>query len=97
MAKPTASERRAAIAVAKRVANENEPLILDSGEVVLMARTLLAAQEAFSARLAPVYAAALDLVRDDGSQDARAWFAFKDLVLACKAHDRSLPSSEGVQ
>ena len=86
---PTITERRAAVSIARRILDESESMMFDTGECVLVCRVLLAAQEAFANRLAPVYAAAQDLVRDDGTQDAKAWAAFKDLVLKCKAHDHS--------
>jgi hypothetical protein len=87
MTNPTQEERRAAIAVALRILDESEPMMFDVGECVLVCRVLLAAQQAFVERLAPVYAAAQALVRDDGSQDAKAWSAFKDVVLRCRAYD----------
>jgi hypothetical protein len=80
---PTVEERRQAIAVARQFASD----AATSADIRLLALTLLAAQEAFINRLAPVYAAAQALVRDDGSQDAKAWFAFKDVVLRCRAYD----------
>ena len=81
----TQDERRTAVRCARKLLAA--PGIND--EIKLICATLIDCQEAFVNRLAPVYSAALALVRPDGSQDAKAWFAFKDLVLKCKAHDRA--------
>jgi hypothetical protein len=89
----TPTERRAAVRLARLLLET--PGIDD--DVKLLCSTLIDCQEAFTSRLAPIYAASMELVRDDGSQDAKAWSVFKERVLQAKAHDRtlSLPSSEG--
>jgi hypothetical protein len=54
--KTTAEERRSAVAVARRLLDANEPLMLDVGEVDLLCRTLLDVQSVFVVH-APLIAA----------------------------------------
>jgi hypothetical protein len=77
------ADRKRALELARHaVADATAPV-----EMRLISTALLAMYDFGRERLAPVYHHALQLVRDDGSQDAKAWFAFKDVVLRCRAYD----------
>jgi hypothetical protein len=80
----TAAERRTAVQVAKRLRDPNEPPILDHGELDLICRTLLDAQQAFKDRLAPVYRAALLAWPADGYEHWPERLKLQRIVKACR-------------
>lgn len=80
----TKPQRRAALSLAELVAAGGEA---DRAGQELMALTLLDLRDGFL-RMAPVYSAALALVRDDGTQDATQWARFKTLMLEAKQFEK---------
>lgn len=84
---PDITARREAVQVAERILetirNDEEAQPLTARERWLLAATLVHARDSFL-RMSPIYIKALELVRDDGTQDATKWFAFKESVLAVK-------------
>lgn len=86
----TRDERRAAVRLARRWLDDAST----PDDVRLLCATLVDCQEAFATRLAPLYDLALRFVRDDGTQDATVWAAFKAKALECKAYE-SAAKKEG--
>lgn len=86
--KTTVDERRNAVAVARRLLDANEPLMLDVGEVELLCRTLLDVQAVFLVH-APVISACKDCIDKYGNVHAEYARIFQsELVPAVKALHR---------
>jgi hypothetical protein len=92
----TADERRQAVTISRRVLDASEPLMLDVGEMDVLARTILDCSTAFT-RMAPVYAAALEVVSDEGWMRGAVWQRFARLVLEAKAHEAKAHEAKAVE
>jgi len=92
MTAPTQDERREAVRIARVVVEAyptvNLSLIIDTEQVDLVCRTLLAAQEAFVDRLAPIYAAVMAAFDEHGQIiSGRPMLALRDAVFEARKRE----------
>jgi hypothetical protein len=78
----TAEDRRAAVQLAKRLLDGHGL----ADDVKLLCQTILDCATAFT-RMAPVYAAALEVVDEHGWLVGEAWRRFAPMVVKAKAHE----------